>query len=118
MNGTTAVSRGPRLALILVAVAVIGLLAATFRVRTQASFVTASGTAGSAAYRQEIAFVRCMRARGDPGIPDPPPGNFAITVQLPPGGPGGPGATVGRAFDACRALDPSGRKMTNIQVRL
>jgi hypothetical protein len=73
MNGRTAGKRCPRLAIALVCVAVVALLATTFKVHTQTSFATGAGPAGSAAYRQAIAFVQCMRSHGVPTLPDPPP---------------------------------------------
>ena len=69
MNGKTAGNRGPRLAIALVVVAVVALLATTFRIHTQTSFVTGSAPAASAAYRQEIAFVQCMRSQACPTCP-------------------------------------------------
>ena len=118
MNGKTAGNLGPRLAIALVIVAVVALLAATFRVHTQTSFSTGSGPAGSAAYRQEIAFVRCMRSHGVPSLPDPPPGG-SISVQLTQNGSGGKSRDpVPQAFDACKPLAPHGREDTNIQMTL
>ena len=74
MKGKTAGNRNPWLAIALVVVAVVALLATTFRVHAQTSFATGSGPAGSAAYRQEIAFVQCMRSHGVPKLPAPLPG--------------------------------------------
>jgi hypothetical protein len=118
MNRTTAGNRGPRLAIALVAVAVVALLAATFRVHTQTSFSPGAGPAGSAAYRQEISFVRCMRSHGVPDLPDPPPGD-SISVPLTRNGTGGKSSDpVPQAFDACKQLAPRGRETTNIQITL
>jgi hypothetical protein len=105
MNGTTAGNRGPRLVIAMVAVAVVALLATTFRVHTQTSFATGAGPAGSAAHRQEIAFVQCMRGHGVPDLPDPPPGD---SVSVP----------VTQTLDACKQLAPRGRETTNVQIRL
>jgi hypothetical protein len=116
-NGKIAGNR-PRLAIALVVVVVVALLATTFRVHTQTSFSTGSGPAGSAAYRQEIAFVRCMRGHGLPSLPDPPPGG-SISVQLTRNGAGERSSDPAtQAFDACKQLAPRGRDDTNIQITL
>jgi hypothetical protein len=118
MNGKIADNRGPRLAITLVVVAVMAVLAATFRVHMQTSFATGFGPAGSTSYRQEIAFVRCMRSHGAPGLPDPPPGG-SINMQLTQNGAGAKSSDpVPQAFNACRQLAPRGRETTNIQIRL
>jgi hypothetical protein len=118
MNGKTAGNRRLRLAIALVVVAVVALLATTFRVHTQTSFATGAGPAGSAAYRQEIAFVQCMRSHGVPNLPDPPPGG-SISVPLTQNGAGGKSSDpVPQAFDACMQLAPRGRETTNIQITL
>ena len=82
------------------------VLAAAFRMHTQTSFSTGSGPAGSAAYRQEIAFAQCMRSHGLANVPDPPPG-ASISVPLPQDG-----------LDACKQLVPGGKDTTNIQITL
>jgi len=118
MIGRTAGNRLPGLAMAVVVVAVVAVLAPAFRVRTQNSFSTGSGPAGSAAYRQEIAFVWCMRGHGVPGLPDPPPGD-SISVQSAQNGASGKSSDpVSQAFDACRQLAPDGRETTNIQITL
>jgi hypothetical protein len=118
MNDKTAGNRGSRLAIALVVVAVVAVLAAAFRVHTQNSFSIGSGPAGSAADLQELAFVRCMRSHGAPGLPDPPPGG-SISVQLTQNGAGGKSSgPVSQAFDACRQLAPRIRETTNIQITL
>ena len=81
MNARSAGTWGPRLAIALFAAVAVALLAATFRLDTRASFATGSGPAGTAAYRQEIAFAQCMRSHGVPSLPDPPPGS-SISVPL------------------------------------
>jgi hypothetical protein len=86
-------------------VAVIAVLAATFRVHTQSAFVTGSGPAGSAAYRQEIAFAQCLRSHGLPDVPDPPPGG-SISVPMT------------QALDACKHLVPRGRENTTVKITL
>jgi hypothetical protein len=106
MNGRTAGNWDPRHVGATVAVAaVVAMLATTFRVQTYDSYSTGSGPAGSAAYRQEITFVRCMRGHGVPNLPDPPPGD-PIVVR------------VSQAFDACKQLTPHGRETTNIRIVL
>jgi hypothetical protein len=118
MKGETAGNRNPRLAIALVAVAVFALLATTFRVHTQTSFATGSGPAGSAAYRQEIAFVQCMRSHGVPDLPDPPPGG-SVSMPLTRTGAGPKSSDPGsQAFDACQRLAPRGRDTTNVQITL
>jgi hypothetical protein len=119
MNGNTAGNWGPRHVGALVAVAAaVAMLATAFRMQTYDSFFTGSGPAGSAAYRQEVAFVRCMRSHGVPNFPDPPPGGF-ISVQLTQNGAGGKSSDpMSRAFDACKQLAPRGRETTNIKVTL
>jgi hypothetical protein len=117
-NGKIAGNRDRRLAIALVVVVAVALLATTFRVHTQTSFSTGSGPAGSAAYRQEIAFVRCMRGHGLPSLPDPPPGG-SISVQLTGNGAGERSSDpASQAFDACKQLAPRGRDDTNIQITL
>ena len=111
MNGETASTRSLRPGRVLAIVAVVALLAATFRVHVQqTSFSTGSGPAGSAAYRQEIAFVGCMRRHGVTNLPGPPPGS-SISVQLTQN-------AVSQAVDVCERLAPRGRENTNIQITL
>lgn len=99
--------------IVLAGVAVLALLAVTFRVHTQTAFDVGSGPAGSVAYRQAIAFAACMRDYGVPDMPDPPPGNdYAITVPVPGSG------QVARAVAACRRLAPSGRDDTKVLITL
>ena len=69
MNDKTAGNRGPRRAGALAFVAVVAVLATACSVQTYISYPASS--AGSATYRQEIAFVRCMRSHGVPNLPDP-----------------------------------------------
>jgi hypothetical protein len=95
---------------VVAAVAVVALLAATLRVHTESSFMTGSGPAGSAAYRQEVAFAGCVRRHGVTGFPDPFPGG-SISVPLTQN-------AVSQAVDACRQLAPGGREDTNVQVTL
>jgi hypothetical protein len=119
MNGRTAGNRDPRrVGALVVAAVVVAMLATSFRVQTYTSYSTGSGPAGSAAYRQEIAFVRCMRGHGVPNLPEPPPGDF-ISVQFTRNGAGGKSSDpASRAFDACKQLAPRGRETANIKVTL
>lgn len=118
MNAKSAGHRGPRLAIALFALAAVALLAATFRLHMRASFATGSGPAGTAAYRQEIAFVRCMRSHGVPNLPDPPPGG-SISVPLTHTAAGGTSSDpMSQALEACKQLAPRGRETTNIQITL
>jgi hypothetical protein len=103
MNGKAAGNRGPRLAWALAVVAVVAVLAATFRVHAQTNTSYPAGSAGSATYRQEIAFVRCMRSHGMPNLPIPPPGG-SITLRETP--------------SACQQLAPRGREITNLKIVL
>jgi hypothetical protein len=111
MNGKTAGNRGRWLAGALAVAAVVALLAATFRVhvRTYISY-----PAGSATYRQEVAFVRCMRSHGVPDLPYPAPPAGSIAPQETQDG------TAGEPGDpnACKGLAPHGRKITTIQIVL
>ena len=105
MNGKAAAgNQGPRLAWALAVVAVVAVLAATFRVHAQTSTSYPAGSAGSATYRQEIAFVQCMRSHGMPNLPAPAPGG---SITLPE-----------KAADACHQLAPRGREITNIKIVL
>lgn len=111
MNGKTAGNRSLRPWKVLAVMAVVALLATTFRVHVQqTSFSAGSGPAGPAAYRQEIAFVGCLRHHGVTNLPDPPPGLFII-VPLTQN-------SVSQAVDACRRLAPRGRENTNLQITL
>ena len=116
MNGKTAGDRGRWLAGALAVAAVVALLAATFRVhvRTYISY-----PAGSATYRQEVAFIQCLRSHGVQNLTDPPPGG-GITLQAPQNGavatPGDPWPP--QAVAACRHLLPHGREITNIRIGL
>jgi len=104
MNGQTAGHRGRRLAGALAVVAVVAVLAPTFRVHAQTTTSYPAGPAGSAAYRQEIAFVQCLRSHGVPNLPVPPPGG---SITLPE-----------KAADACHQLAPRGRQTTTIKIVL
>jgi hypothetical protein len=61
-------------------------------------------SADSAAYRQDVAFVQCLRSHGEPTFPDPRPGHL-ITVEGSGTG-GNSGGPLTQAVDACRQLAP------------
>jgi|HubBroStandDraft_1064217.scaffolds.fasta_scaffold23172_4 hypothetical protein len=121
MNDKTAGSQGLRRARALaVAVAVTALataLATACSVQTSTSYP--AGPAGSATYRQEVAFIQCLRSHGVQNLTDPPPGG-GITLQAPQNGavatPGDPWPP--QAVAACRHLLPHGREITNIRIGL
>jgi hypothetical protein len=104
MNGKTAGNRGRRLAGALAVVAVVAVLAPTFRVHAQTTTSYPAGSAGSATYRQEIAFAQCLRSHGVPNLPAPPPGGSITPPE--------------QAADACHQLAPRGREITNIKIVL
>jgi len=118
MNGKTAGNRRRRLAVTLAVAAVIAVLAPTLRVHVQTYTSYSAGSAGSATYRQAIAFVQCLRGYGMPNLPTPPPGG-SITLQGTQNGTGGkPGDPTAKAVDACKQLAPRGRRITNLQIVL
>jgi hypothetical protein len=110
MNGKTAGNRGRWLAGALAVVAVVAVLAATFRVHVQTYTSYPAGSAGSATYRQENAFVQCLRSHGMPGLPVPLPTGGTLT--LPESG------KPSDAIRACQRLAPRGREMTNVRIVL
>jgi hypothetical protein len=119
MNGRPAGIRGRWLAGALAVVAVVAVLAATFRVHAQTYTSYPAGPAGSATYRQETAFVQCLRRYGVPGLPAVPPPGGSLTLQVPQNGTRGkPGDPTAKAVDACQRLAPRGREITNVQVVL
>jgi hypothetical protein len=112
MNGrTTGNWNSRRVGVLVVVAAVVAVLAAAFRVQTYTSYSTDSGSAGSAAYRQEIIFVQCMRGHGAPNFPVPPPGG-SVAVQMSPGDP------TTRAVDACKQLLPRGMETKDVRIVL
>lgn len=114
MNDKTSGNRGPRRAGVLAVAAAVTVVATACSVQTYTSYPADS--AGSATYRQEIAFVQCMRSHGAANFPDPPPGG-SITVQVPKNGAAGkPGDPAAQAVDACKHLLPRGRETTNIVI--
>jgi hypothetical protein len=116
MNGKTAGNRGLWLARALAVAAVVAVLAATFRVhvRTYTSYPVRSAT-----YRQEIAFVQCMRSHGVPTLPYPAPPAGSIAPQETQDGTGGkPSDPTAKAVNACKRLAPHGKKITAIQIVL
>jgi subtilase family serine protease len=103
MNGG---NRGPRrTAAAVAAVAAVALLTACGG-RPSISGGLASGgpaSAGSAVYRAELAYARCMQTHGVPDFPDPKPsGNISISGQPHGNSP------AARANDACEHLLPAG----------
>jgi hypothetical protein len=119
MNGRLAGRWGRWLAGALAVVAAVAVLAATFRVHTQTYTSYPAGPAGSVTYRQEMAFVQCLRRHGVPGLPAIPPPGGSLTLQVPQNGTGGkPGDRTAKAVDACQRLAPRGREITNVQVVL
>jgi len=119
MNGRPAGIRGRWLAGAVAVVAVVAVLAATFRVHTQTYTSYPAGPAGSATYRQEMAFVQCLRRHGVPGLPEVLPPGGSLTLQVTRNGAGGkPGDPTAKAVDACQRLAPRGRETTNVQVVL
>ncbi len=118
MNGKTAGDRGPWLAAALAVVAVVAVLAAAFRVHVQTYTSYPVGSAGSATYRQEIAFVQCMRSHGVPNLPALPPGGSITLQEAQNGTRGKPSDPTAKAVDACQRLAPRGRKITKIQIVL
>jgi|SRR5580692_914453 hypothetical protein len=114
MNGKTGGIRDPRRAGALAAAAAAAVLATACSAQTSTSYH--AGPAGSATYRQDIAFVQCMRRHGVRNLPDPPPGG-GITLQVPQNGAQGkPGDPWAQGVDACKHLLPRGREITNIQI--
>ncbi len=62
-----------------------------------------SASAGSATYRADLAYARCMQTHGVPGFPDPnPAGGFSISGQPHGNSP------VARANAACEHLLATG----------
>jgi hypothetical protein len=118
MNGKSAGNRGPWLAGALAVVAVVAVLAATFRVHVQTYTSYPAGPAGSATYRQEIAFVQCMRSHGGPNLPDPPPGGSITLPETQTALGGGASGATAKAVNACKRLAPRGRETTTIQIVL
>jgi hypothetical protein len=119
MNGRPVANRGRWLAGALAVVAVVAVLAATFRVHAQTYTSYPAGPAGSATYRQEMAFVQCLRRHGVPGLPAVPPPGGSVTLQVTRTGAGGkPGDPTAEAVNACQRLAPRGREMTNVHIVL
>ena len=118
MNGKTAGNRRRWLALALAVAAVIAVLAPTFRVHVQTYTSYPAGLAGSATYRQDIAFVQCMRSHGVPNLPAPPPGGSITLPGTQNGTEAKPGDPTAKAVHACRRLAPRGREITNLKIVL
>lgn len=114
MNDKAGGHRAPRRAGALAAAAAVAVLTAACSAQTSTSYP--AGPAGSTTYRQDIAFVQCMRSHRQWNSPDPPPGG-AIILQVPKNGARGKsGGPFSQAVDACKHLLPRGREITNIQI--
>lgn len=109
MNHKTGGSRGLRRAGALTVIAAVAVLAAacgSTASSSTASTSAKSATAESAIYRQDVAFVQCLRRHGEPKIPNPPrpgPGG-GFSYVVPAKGPTGPRAL---SYDACKHLLPA-----------
>jgi hypothetical protein len=101
MNHKTGCSRGLRRAGALTVVAAVAMLAAACG--SAASSSTASTSADSAIYRQDLAFVQCLRSHGFPKTPSPSPGGHYVFV-VPRGPLTGPRAGP---YEACKHLLPA-----------
>jgi subtilase family serine protease len=106
MNGKTGGNRGPRRAAALAIAAAVAVLAtACDVVHVHVGSSGGSALAGSATFRADLAYARCMRAHGLANFPDPQPsGNFSFGGQLV----GNPNSPAARANDACKHLLPRG----------
>jgi subtilase family serine protease len=89
-------SRGPRRAGVLAVGAAVAVLAAC---GGSASSSGGSASAGSATYRMDLAFAKCMQTHGVPNFPDPNPSG-AIGISGQPQG----NSPAARAYDACKQL--------------
>jgi hypothetical protein len=119
MNGKTAGNRGRWLVRALVAVAVVVVLAVAFGMHVQTDISHPVGLPGSVTYRQEMAFLQCLRSHGMPNLPTFGPGGGSITLPNPQNGAGGePSESTVRAEDACQRLAPRGRETRQIRITL
>jgi hypothetical protein len=102
MSGKTGGNRGLRRTAALAAATAVAVLTTACGV-VHVHFGSSGGPAatGSATYRAELAYARCMRAHGLPAFPDPRPhssGGPSEHVNVNPNSP------AARANDACRHL--------------
>jgi subtilase family serine protease len=100
MSGKTGGNRGPRRAAALAVAAAVAVLTTACGV-VHVHFGSSGGSAstGSATYRTELAYAKCMRAHGLPGFPNPlPSGGPSTHVNVNPHSP------AVRANDACKHL--------------
>jgi hypothetical protein len=107
MNGKVGGARGLRRGVALGAAAAVAVLATACGSSGSGgggSSSAGSGSVDSAAYRQDVAFVQCLRSHGEPNFPDPRPGHL-VTVEESGSG-GNPGSPMTQAVDACRQLAP------------
>lgn len=103
MNNDTGGNRRLRHAGILAVMAAVAVLAAACG-STSSSSAASSASGESAAYRQALAFSKCMRAHGEPDYPDP---NASGTIALPSAmNPNS--SQMQAAQNACRHLLPDG----------
>ena len=98
-------NRGPRRAAALTVVAAVAVLTACGGSPSSSKSTSGGGAAstGSATYRAELAYARCMQTHGVPGFPDPKPSaNIGISGQPHGNSP------AARANDACEHLLAAG----------
>ena len=101
MNGKTGGNRGPRRAGVLAVVAAVAVLTACGGSRSSS---VDSASAGSVAYRADLAYAHCMQTHGVPGFPDPnPSGSFSISISGQPHA----NSPAARANDACEHVLPA-----------
>ena len=107
MNGKYGAGRVPRRAGALAAAAAVAMLTAA----CGAHISVAADPAGSAAYRANLAYARCMRTHGAPNFPIPSSGETFHLSGHPKGTVHGPRA---RANEACERLLPPGSVTRNV----
>jgi hypothetical protein len=116
MNSKTARGVGARGLGALAAGAAVTVLATACSVNAPTAYP--AGPSGSASYRQDLAFVQCVRGHGGPDLPDPRPGG-AVTVQTPPTpAPGQTPSATARAVSACLHLLPPGHRHRTLHITI
>jgi hypothetical protein len=106
MNDKTGGNRGLRRAGTLAVVAAVAVLATGCgMVHVHAGSSGGSAPAGSATFRENLAFAHCMQTHGVPNFPTPKNSSqgFHISGHVNGNGFSGPS---GRAYDACKQLLP------------
>jgi hypothetical protein len=104
MNSDTGGDRVLRRAGILAVTAAVAVLAAACGGSTSSSSAAGPAPGESAAFRQALAYVRCMRTHGVPDYPDP---NANGTIALPSSA--NPNSSqMQAAGNACQHLQPGG----------